>query len=182
MKISECKEGNINFAEISNEYIEVVKASVAKPHVCRWWIDSEFEEIFQDTTYKKNELFIHGSTIICIDNVTTGLSQMYFSASSSETILSCGECGLRFFIGDTDYLKQKLGTVIIGKLVEGIFCATKIERIVCEPQADNGLRLFHLSVPSLETTKEYEELTSALFVSACRETWRRRNQSKLYRS
>ena len=35
------------------------------------------------------------------------------------------------------YLKQKLGRVIIGKLVEGIFRATKIERIVCEPQADN---------------------------------------------
>ena len=52
---------------------------------------------------------------------------MYFSTPSPETNLSCGECELRFFIGDTAYLKQTLGRVIIGKLVEGIFRATKIE-------------------------------------------------------
>ena len=137
MKISGCKEGNITFAEMSNEYIELVKAWVAKPHVCRWWTDSWSEEIFQDTLYKKNESFIHGSMIICIDDVPIGLSQLYFSSSSPETSLSCDECGLRFFIGDAKYLKQKLGRVIISKLVKGIFRATKIERIVCEPQADN---------------------------------------------
>ena len=137
MKISGCKEGNIAFAEMINGDIELVKAWLAKPHVGRWWTDSWSEEIFQDTAHGKNESFIHGSTIICIDDVPIGLSQMYFSSSSPETRLSCGECGLRFFIGDTEYLKQKLGRVIISKLVEGIFRATKIERIVCEPQADN---------------------------------------------
>ena len=137
MKISGCKEGNIAFAEMSNEDIELVKAWLAKPHVGRWWTDSWSKEIFQDTVHGKNESFIHGSTIICIDDVPIGLSQMYFSSSSPETRLSCGECGLRFFIGDTEYLQQKLGRVIISKLVEGIFRATKIERIVCEPQADN---------------------------------------------
>lgn len=137
MKISGCKEGNIAFAEMSNDDIERVKAWLAKPHVGRWWTDSWSKEIFQDTAHGKNESFIHGSTIICIDDVPIGLSQMYFSSSSPETRLSCGECGLRFFIGDTEYLKQKLGRVIISKLVEGIFRATKIERIVCEPQADN---------------------------------------------
>ena len=133
MKISGCKEGNIAFAEMSNEDIELVKAWLAKPHVGRWWTDSWSEEIFQDTLYKKNESFIHGSTIIYMDDVPIGLSQMYFSSSSPETRLSCGECGVRFFIGDTEYLKHKLGRVIISKLVEGIFRATKIERIVCEP-------------------------------------------------
>ena len=137
MKISECKEKNITFSGMSNEYIELVKAWVAKPHVRRWWIDGWSEEAFQDTAYGKNELFIYGSMMICIDDVPIGLSQIYFSSPSSETSLSCGECGLRFFIGDTKYLKKKLGRVIIGKLVEGIFRATKIERIVCEPQADN---------------------------------------------
>ena len=62
---------------------------------------------------------------------------MYFSAPSLETNLSCGECELRFFIGDTAYLKQTLGRVIIGKLVEGILRATKIEQIVFELQAIN---------------------------------------------
>ena len=102
---------------MSNEYIELVKAWVAKPHVCRWWTDSWSEEIFQDTSYKKNESFIHGSMITCIDDVPIGLSQLYFSSSSPETRLSCGECGLRFFIGDTEYLKQKLGRVIILSLI-----------------------------------------------------------------
>ena len=133
MKISECKEGNKTFAEMRNEYIQVVKASVAKTHVCRFWIDSWSEEIFQDTAHEINESSIHGSTIICIDDVPLGLSQMYFSTPSHETNLSCGECELRFFIGDTEYLKQKLGRVIISKLVEGMIRATKIERIVCEP-------------------------------------------------
>ena len=137
MKISKCKEENITFTEMSNEDIELLKAWAAKPHVRRWWIDGWSEEAFQDTAYGKNEPFIHGSTMICIDDVPIGLSQIYFSSSSPETVLSCGECGLRFFIGDTKYLKQKLGRLIIGKLVEGIFRATKIERIVCEPQADN---------------------------------------------
>ena len=137
MKISGSKERNITFAEMSNEYIELVKVWLAKPHVCRWWTDSWSKEIFQDTSYEKNESFIHGSTIICVDDVPIGLSQIYFSSFSSETSLSCDECGLRFFIGDSEYLKQKLGRVIISKLVEGIFRATKIERIVCEPQADN---------------------------------------------
>ena len=137
MKISGCKEENITFAKMSNEYIELVKAWVAKPHVCRWWTDSWSKEIFRDTSLAKNEPYIHGSTIICVNDVPIGLSQIYFSSSSPETSLSFGECGLRFFIGDTEYLKQKLGRVIIGKLVKGIFRATKIERIVCEPQADN---------------------------------------------
>tara|TARA_B100000674_G_scaffold284204_1_gene235138 strand:+ start:286 stop:819 length:534 start_codon:yes stop_codon:yes gene_type:complete len=137
MMMSECRAENITFAEMSNEYIELVKAWVAKPHVRRWWIDSWSEEIFQDTAYEKNESFINGSMIIYINDVPVGLSQMYFSSASPETRLICGECGLRFFIGDIEYLKQKLGGVIIGKLVEGIFRATKIERIVCEPQADN---------------------------------------------
>ena len=131
------RERDIAFAEMSNEYKELVKAWVAKPHVRRWWIDSWSKEIFEDTACEKNEPFIHGSMIICMDDVPIGLFQMYFSSPSPETSISCGECGLRFFIGDTEYLKQKLGGVIIGQLVEGIFCATKIERIVCEPQADN---------------------------------------------
>lgn len=75
--------------------------------------------------------------IISIDDVLIGLSQMYFSTPSSETNLSCGECELRFFIADTAYLKRKLGRVIIGKLVEGIFRATKIEQIVFELRAIN---------------------------------------------
>lgn len=137
MNISECKEGKITFAEISNEYIGVIKACLAKPHVCRWCIASWSGETFQDTAYEKNGSFIHGSTIICIDDLLVGLSQMYFSTPSPETNLSCGECELRFSIGDTEYLKQKLGRVIIGKLVEGIFRATKIEWIVFELQADN---------------------------------------------
>ncbi len=98
MKISGCKERNITFTEMSNEDIELVKARVAKPHVCRWWTDSWSKEIFQDTSYEKNESFIHGSTIICVDDVPIGLSQMYFSLSSSETSLSCDECGLRFLL------------------------------------------------------------------------------------
>ena len=137
MKISRCKEENITFTEMTNEYIELVEAWVVKPHIRRWWIDGWSEEAFQDTAYGKNESFIRGSMMICIDNVPIGISQMYFRTPSLETILSCGECGLRFFIGDTKYLKQKLGRVIIGKLVEGIFHAIKVERIVCEPQADN---------------------------------------------
>ena len=131
------RERDIAFAEMSNEYKELVKAWLAKPHVCRWWTDSWSKEIFRDTSLAKNVPYIHGSTIICVNDVPIGLSQIYFSSSSPETSLSFGECGLRFFIGDTEYLKQKLGRVIISKLVEGIFCATKIVRIVCEPQADN---------------------------------------------
>ena len=69
MKISGCKEGNIAFAEMSNEDIELVKAWLAKPHVGRWWTDSWSKEIFQDTAHGKNESFIDGSTIICIDDV-----------------------------------------------------------------------------------------------------------------
>ena len=118
---------------MSNEYIELVKAWVAKLHVCRWWTDSWSKEIFQDTSYETNESFIHGSTIICIDDVPLGLFQMYFSRPSHETNLSFGECELRFFIGDPEYLKQKLRRFIISKLVEGMFRATKIERIVYEP-------------------------------------------------
>ena len=92
------RERDIAFAEMSNEYKELVKAWVAKPHVCRWWTDSWSKEIFRDTAHGKNESFIRGSTIICIDDIPIGLSQMYFSSSSPETSLKCDECGLRFLL------------------------------------------------------------------------------------
>ena len=137
MKPDECAHENITFFKISDKDLAPIKNWVETPHVRRWWSDSWSDRAYQDISDIAVDLFVDSSMIIRIRDIPIGLSQVYSSLSSFETVLGFDECGIRFFIGDPRYLKQKLGTAVINELVKEIFQKTQLERIICEPQADN---------------------------------------------
>ena len=103
----------------------------------RWWLDSWSDKAYQDISDIAKDLFVDSSMIIRIRDIPIGLSQVYSSSSSFETTLGFDECGIRFFIGNPVYLKQKIGRAVIKELAKEIFRRTQFERIICEPQADN---------------------------------------------
>ena len=137
MDLNECTHKNITFFKVSDKDLVPIKNWVETPHVHRWWLDSWSDKAYQDISDIAKDLFVDSSMIIRIRDIPIGLSQVYSSLSSFETVLSFDECGIRFFIGDPTYLKQKIGTAVINELVKEIFQKTQFERIICEPQADN---------------------------------------------
>ena len=86
----------------------------------RWWPDSWSDKAYQDISDIDKDIFVDNSMIIRVGDTPIGLSQVYSSLSSFETVLSFDECGIRFFIGDPTYLKLKNGTAVINELVKEI--------------------------------------------------------------
>ena len=137
MNLNEYTHENITFFKASDKDLAPIKNWVETPHVQRWWPDSWSDKAYRDISDIAKGIFVDNSMIIRVGDTPIGLSQVYSSLSSLETVLGFDECGIRFFIGDPAYLKQRIGRAVIKELVKEIFQRTQFERIICEPQADN---------------------------------------------
>ena len=137
MNLNECARENITFFKVSDKDLVPLKNWVETSHVRRWWSDSWSDKAYQDIRDITKDIFVDSSMIIRIRDIPIGLSQVYSSSSSFETALGFDECGIRFFIGNPAYLKQRIGRAVIIELAKEIFRRTQFERIICEPQADN---------------------------------------------
>ena len=137
MNLNEYTHENITFFKVSDKDLALIKNWVETPHVQRWWPDSWSDKAYRDISDIAKDIFVDNSMIVRVGDTPIGLSQVYSSLSSLETVLGFDECGIRFFIGDPAYLKQRIGRAVIKELVKEIFQRTQFERIICEPQADN---------------------------------------------
>ena len=63
----------------------------------RWWPDSWSDKAYRDISDIAKDIFVDNSMIIRVGDTPIGLSQVYSSLSSLETVLGFDECGIRFF-------------------------------------------------------------------------------------
>ena len=116
---------------------ELFQKWVEQPHIRRWWLDEWSEKAYDDMKSDQDLSMGNGTFLQIIEEDCIGVCQIYSNFKGENQYLSFGDCGIRFFIGETKFLNKKLGKLLISSFVGHLFEITQVQRVVCEPQADN---------------------------------------------
>ena len=133
----------LQIAEISK--LHLIEKWLLTAHVKRWWakewtdsIVSGFDQL--GITFGKSSVVY----IIKYKEKEVGLIQSYSSITGETGDHTNLDSGLRYLIGEREYLNQNLGSLAVKKAVTVVFENKATERIVSEPQADNWSAIISL--------------------------------------
>ena len=126
----------LQIAEISK--LDRIEKWLLAAHVKRWWFkewaDSIFDGFNQSGVIPGKSSMVY---IVTFRKKEVGLVHIYPSIAGETSGQTNVESGLRYLIGEKEYLNQNLGSLAVKKAIRVVFENKEIERIVSEPQADN---------------------------------------------
>ena len=126
----------LQIAEISK--LHLIEKWLLTAHVKRWWPKEWADSIFNG--FDQSRIITEKSSIVYIikyGEKEVGLVHIYPSITGETSGQTNLEAGLRYLIGEKEYLNQNLGSLAVKKAIRVVFENKVTERIVSEPQADN---------------------------------------------
>ncbi|MDC0398816.1 acetyltransferase [Alphaproteobacteria bacterium] len=123
-------------AEISK--LDLIEKWLLAAHVRRWWFKEWADSILSG--FNQPGVISEKSNIVYIVTYRgkeVGLVHSYPSPTEKTSGPTNLESGLRYLIGEKEYLNQNLGSLAVKKAITVVFKNKVTERIVSEPQADN---------------------------------------------
>ena len=126
----------LQIAEISK--LDLIEKWLLAAHVRRWWFKEWTDSIFNGFNQpgvipgKNNIVYI-----VTYREKEVGLVHSYPSTTGETSGPTNLHSGLRYLIGEKEYLNQNLGSLAVKKAMTVVFENKVTERIVSEPQADN---------------------------------------------
>ena len=118
--------------------LDLIEKWLLAAHVKRWWFKEWADSIFDG--FNQSGVIPGKSSIVYIVTYRekeVGLVHSYPSSMGETSGQTNVESGLRYLIGEKEYLNQNLGSLAVKKAIRVVFENKATERIVSEPQADN---------------------------------------------
>ena len=118
--------------------LDLIEKWLLAAHVKRWWFKEWADSIFNG--FNQSGVMPEKSNIVYIVTYRgkeVGLVHSYPSTTVKMSGPANLESGLRYLIGEKEYLNQNLGSLAVKKAIRVVFESNATERIVSEPQADN---------------------------------------------
>mgnify|MGYP001204398034 FL=1 len=126
----------LQIAEISK--LHLIEKWLLTAHVKRWWpkewVDSIFNGFDQPGRIPRENSIVY---IVTYRDKEVGLIHSYLSTIGETSDPTNMDSGLRYLIGEKEYLNRNLGSLAVKKAITVVFENKLTERIVSEPQADN---------------------------------------------
>ena len=133
----------LQIAEITKLYL--IEKWLLAAHVKRWWFkewaDSIFDGFNQSGVIPGKSSMVY---IVTFREKEVGLVHIYPSITGETSGQTNLDSGLRYLIGEREYLNQNLGSLAVKKAITVVFENKATERIVSEPQADNWSAIISL--------------------------------------
>ena len=133
----------LQIAEISK--LHLIEKWLLTAHVKRWWPKEWADSIFNG--FDQSRIITEKSSIVYIikyGEKEVGLVHSYSSITGETGDHTNLDSGLRYLIGEREYLNQNLGSLAVKKAITVVFENKATERIVSEPQADNWSAIISL--------------------------------------
>ena len=133
----------LQIAEITKLYL--IEKWLLAAHVKRWWPKEWADSIISG--FDQSRIIPEKSSIVYIikyGEKEVGLVHSYSSITGETGDHTNLDSGLRYLIGEREYLNQNLGSLAVKKAITVVFENKVTERIVSEPQADNWSAIISL--------------------------------------